>query len=88
MHFAGQVVPPEVRVGQHIGFVGHLRTYNVGEWTDVSNALLLTKKWHVILDGIVELLPGAIAPEAEPYGPEPERSDVESRLELPEQSLP
>lgn len=80
VHWAGGVVPGEVCRGQRIAFVGHVRTYNVGQQFDVRNALLLTKPRSAILDAIRELLPDAIAPEADSFPPG--EGDAVERLDL------
>lgn len=88
VRWAGHVIPPEVRRGQHVKFCGHLRTFNVGHAFEVSNALLLRAGRQAILRAALTLLPDAIANQVEAFEPPPgEADDAEQRLDLPESGM-
>lgn len=60
VHWFGNGVPPAVKLGARIGFLGKLCTYNQGNRFHVREALLLTATPKSILNALMGMLPDIV----------------------------
>jgi len=56
----GEGLPPEVKIGARVGFIGKLRTFNNGLRFQVESCLLLTRTPKTIINALMEMLPDMV----------------------------
>lgn len=60
VHWYANALPPGVKMGARVAFVGKLRTFNLGHHLQVVDAMLLKKSPKSILLALIQTLPGLI----------------------------